>query len=256
MSLKPDDQTMDEDDRMDPSVTTFSQWPKGRTTWPSQQTSALLKCDPDSGGFSIAYNDPNSDRMIEGLSDALSRLPACGEQYRKRQREAGMGDGGYHQRKEDMAHIRKSFAESDIRFFEGIDRADWAKLQKDPKTSVLYPAWHLPNSEVYNHHSSIPPQSRLQRAQPLDGSIQPPNLSRPSGLASTNSNVPSVSNKRSAPAEYGTPKPKRQTIDWPANSSIRSTKAGGGTEMTHDAEMGEDTEMVDDAEMEDAEYGD
>jgi hypothetical protein len=230
---------------MAPSVTTFPGWPKGLTAWPSQQRhSVLLRYDPDPeyGGFSFASNKDNIDQITEGLSQALSRLPACGDKNRERQRNSGMGGGGLRQRKEAMIHIRESFAEdkSGFDFFEGIHPADWRRLKDDPHTVVLYPAWHLHNSEVYNHPSSIPPESRLQRSCPLSDFTQTTGESPASrtGTAGSDRFPTTALGKRGAQDDFETPYSKRSATDGPPWRPV-ATMDSQGQSLDGDTEMGD-----------------
>jgi hypothetical protein len=216
-----------------PSTTINPIWRKGRTCWPSNPT-ALLRYTPESGGFSIASNQPDIDQTVEGLSQALSQLPAYGEQNQERQRLSGMGDGSYLQKKDAITQIRKMFADSEIQLVEAIDRADWGVLKKDPQTSVHYPAWHPANSAVYNHRSSVPPERRLQRSQPLDNSMLTPTSSEASRTAGRDQ--VSALGKRGPDEDFKTSDSKRQATSgpgWTGVGSMEAQKQGseGDTEM-------------------------
>jgi len=226
MSVEREDESM-EDNTLASNMTISPIWPKGRTSWPSQPT-ALLIFNPELGGISIASNQPEIDQTIKGLSDALSQLPASGMQNQQRQNRWLIASGISLSRDAAMKHLRTSFANSEILFFEGIDRADWRELKKHPKTSVHYPVWHLPDSEMYHHRSSAHCDRRLPPSHRDDGSIRTPDQSQGSSTAGLDRG----SGKRGAQRDFETPDFKRPATDGPDwGAEAQEQSLDGDTEM-------------------------
>lgn len=188
-------------------------WPVGKTAWPSQPTALLRRCD-DVGGFSIATNKFDIGDTVNGLSRALSQLPAFGEHIQMRQRQWCTDLETSPDRTSALTQIRNSLAQSGVKLFEGISPSDWNELRKNEDTVTYYPEWHPSNSQVDHHPSSVPAPSQLQRSRPLQDYIEAPSSLRPSRVSNTGDDQTKRCRKRGAPGEYVMTEPKRQCSRW------------------------------------------